>query len=136
MNSSQQKGCGQFLEIEKVDGYKKIYQVEGFQKEFEKTVSEIKPNGRYHKWLRKQLFSLEDHGYDALKFENFEPLSDTNPKLYAIRYPRSKKNPRVIYIYVDDCDVYLLHAFKETKTSDYNQAVKTAEKRAKLFIEE
>ena len=124
------------MDLLQVAGYKKIYQIEGFEKEFEKSVSETKPTGRYHKWLRKQLNSLEEYGYNALKFENFEPLSDTNPKLYAIRYPRSKKNPRIIYIYVDDCEVYLLHAFKESKTSDYNQAVKTAEKRAKLFIEE
>ncbi|MBQ7809698.1 MAG: type II toxin-antitoxin system RelE/ParE family toxin [Clostridia bacterium] len=122
------------MNIERVDGYEKICQVECFEKEFKKTTSEKNNNCRYHKWLRTQLYVLEAQGKEALKLEGFEHLNNTNPNLYSIRYPRSKKNPRVIYIYVDDNMVYLLHAFRETKKSDYDMAIKTAQKRAKLFV--
>ena len=77
---------------------------------------------------------LESLGTNALKLEEFEKLSDTSPNLYSIRYPHSKKNPRVIYIYVERGVVYLLHAFKENNDSDYKNAINTAQKRAKLFI--
>lgn len=128
------KGCEYLLEIEKVGGYERIYQVDCFEKEFLKTTSEKNLNGRYHRWLRQKLYSLDDFINNPLNPEDFEPLQSTNPKLFSIRYPRSKKNPRVLYIYVGKNQVYLLHAFKESKKSDYVNAIKIAESRAKLFI--
>lgn len=122
------------MEIEKLEGFEKIYQVDCFKKEFEQVTSETKTNGRYHKWIRKKLSILESLGTNALKLEEFEKLSDTSPNLYSIRYPHSKKNPRVIYIYVEQGMVYLLHAFKEKNDSDYKNAINIAQKRAKLFI--
>ncbi len=115
----------------KVDGFNKIYQLEEFQEEFENTVSETKATGRYHKWLRAKLRQLDALGYQACKLRDFEPLVDTNPKLYSIRYPQSPKNTRVLYIYVEESRVYLLHAFNEKSKSDYEHAIKTATNRVK-----
>lgn len=124
-----------YLKIQPVIGFENIYQVDSFEKEFEKTLSEKNVNGRYHRWLRIHLAHLEQLGLKALELGNFEPLNGTNPNLYAIRYPHSKKNPRVVYIYADDNQVYLLHVFKESRRSDYDNAIKLAQNRAKLLLE-
>ena len=115
----------------KVDGFNRIYQLEEFQEEFEDTVSETKTTGRYHEWLRTKLRQLDALGYQACKLRDFEPLTDTDPKLYSIRYPKSPKNTRVLYIYVEGSRVYLLHAFNEKSKSDYANAIKTATNRIK-----
>ena len=104
-----------------------------FEKEFTKITSEKRNKGRYHTWLRQKL-SLLDNPNEQLNPEVFEPLQSTNPKLFSIRYPHSKKNPRIIYISVEISKVYLLHAFKEGKKEDYNVAIKVAENRAKLLM--
>ena len=130
--------CSLTLQILKLDGFNRIYAVEGFAEEFDKVVSEKKNDGRYHNWLRRKLFVLDDSGYVALSDRDFEPLENSDPKMYAIRYPKSPKNPRVIYAYVDNGEVYLLHTFKETskKTgSDYRSAIKIAENRLKSIKE-
>ena len=106
--------------------------VEGFQDEFDETLNETKTDGRYHKWLRRKLSVLDAPRNGVLVDRDFEPLENTHPKMYAIRYPKSPKNPRVIYVYVDNGEVYLLHTFKESskKTgSDYNSAIKKAKSR-------
>ena len=106
--------------------------------EFDETLNETKVDGRYHSWLRRKLNVLDASGFKALSDRDFELLEDTAPKLYAIRYPNSPKNPRVIYAYVDDGVVYLLHTFKETskKTgSDYRSAIKVATNRLKCIEE-
>ena len=77
--------------------------------EFDETLNETKTNGRYHSWLRRKLNVLDASGFRALSDRDFVSLEDTNPKLYAIRYPKSPKNPRIVYAYVDDGMVYLLH---------------------------
>ena len=119
------------MNVHKLDGFNKIYEVECFQEEFEKTVSETKPNGRYHKWLRTKLMQLDELGHLALKLRDFEPIKDTDPRLYAIRYPRSQKNPRVVYVYIENDKICLLHTFNEKSTSDYNSAIKIAQNRTK-----
>ena len=122
----------------KFDDYRNIYQVEGFQKEFEEVLDETDTNGRYHKWLRRKLSVLEANGYGGLIDRDFEKIEDTNPKLYAIRYPKSKKNPRIVYAYVDNGEVILLHTFleKSKKTSsDYRAAIKIATNRLKSLQE-
>ena len=122
----------------KLDTYNKIYAVEGFMEEFDETLNETKADGRYHSWLRRKLNVLDASGFRALSDRDFEPLEDTDPKLYAIRYPKSPKNPRVVYAYVDDGVVYLLHTFKETskKTgSDYRSAIKVATNRLESIEE-
>ena len=120
------------MQLIKVDGFNRIYMVEGFQEEFEKTLNETRSEDRYHKWLRLKLYILDAKGLGVLSDRDFEPLEDTHPKMYAIRYPKSPKNPRVIYVYVNNGEVYLLHTFKETskKTgSDYRSAIIKAKKR-------
>jgi len=100
--------------------------------EFDETLNETKAEGRYHSWLRRKLNVLDTFGFKALSDRDFEPLEGTDPKLYAIRYPKSPKNPRVVYAYVDDGVVYLLHTFKETSKksgSDYRSAIKVATNR-------
>ena len=124
------------MRLLKLDKYNKIYVVEEFREEFEKTVNEHNVDGRYHRWLRRKLNVLDESGFSALSGRDFEPLENTDPKLYSMRYPKSPKNPRVVYAYIDDGAVYLLHTFKETskKTgSDYNSAIKVATKRLKLI---
>ena len=120
----------------KLCSYEKIYTVKGFQEEFQKVLKETNPNGQYHKWLRRKLDVLDDRSYGALSDRDFEPLSGTDPKLYAIRYPRSPKNPRVVYVYIDDGMVCLLHTFMETSKksgSDYQSAINIAQNRLKQF---
>lgn len=120
--------------IVKFESYNNIYAVEGFQEEFQATVHEKKPTGRYHSWLRRKLAVLDYSGFSALSDRDFEQLEDCDPKLYAIRYPHSPINPRVIYAYVDNGEVYLLHTFKESSKksgSDYRSAIKVAQNRLK-----
>jgi len=120
------------LRLFKLDTYNKIYAVEEFMEEFDETLNETKAEGRYHSWLRRKLNVLDTFGFKALSDRDFEPLEGTDPKLYAIRYPKSPKNPRVVYAYVDDGVVYLLHTFKETSKksgSDYRSAIKVATNR-------
>lgn len=123
------------LNIEKLNNYTNIYQVDCFNKEFENALSETKVNGRYHKWLRRQLNVLDSFGKDALKMEQFEKLTDINPNLYSIRHPHSKKNERVIYIYLENDKVFLIYPFLEQNDSDYHNAISVAKKRVKFILE-
>ena len=123
------------MDLIKTEGFDNVYEVKPFQKEFEKTVKKDK---RYYKWLREKLAILEKLGMEALKLESFEPLPFTDPRLYSIRYPKSPINPRVIYIYANGKEVYLLTAFKESSknsNSDYEAAIKVAEERLKYIGE-
>ncbi|MBR6408428.1 MAG: hypothetical protein IKS19_07620 [Clostridia bacterium] len=125
------------MELLKVSGFEHIHQVDDFKKLFEQATSEKDADGRYHRWLRQKLFILDNLGMEALKLEGFEPLSDTDPKLFSIRYPHSRVNPRIIYIYADKSEIYLLYAFKEsskTANSDYRAAIKTASNRLKYLL--
>lgn len=106
---------------------------------FKKSSKKIaKKDKRYYEWLLSKLYVLEEKGMDALKLESFEPLPSTNPKLYSIRYPHSPLNPRVIYVYVNGNEIYLLTAFKESSkksNSDYTSAIKVAHDRLKYIGE-
>lgn len=129
------KGSEKPLELIRTEGFKNIYEVEQFQKEFKKIAKNDK---RYYDWLLVKLAMLEEKGMEALKLESFEPLPHTNPKLYSIRYPHSPLNPRAIYVYANGNEIYLLTAFKESSkksNSDYDSAIKTAHDRLK-YIEE
>lgn len=129
------KGSERLLELLKTEGFENVYEVDQFQKEFAKIT---KKNRRYYDWLRAKLAMLEKKGMEALKMESFETLPYTNPKLYSIRYPHSRLNPRVIYVYANRNEIYLLTAFKESSkkgNSDYDSAIKVANDRLK-YIEE
>ena len=117
------------MEIQKLTGFSRIYQAECFPDElskiFGKNSGEMK---RYIKWLYVWLSVLDNDGINVLNLEQFEYLKGTiNPKLYAIRHPRSKINERYIYVYIENENVVLLTAFKEKNKSDYKSAIARAE---------
>lgn len=70
---------------------------------------------------------LEIEKEKAIDLPQFEKLTGQG-KLYSIRHPESKKNVRVIYTIVDNL-VILLTAFLEKNDGDYQNAIKTANKR-------
>ena len=111
-----------------------IYMLSPVQKEFKKAVDEPwrkeEPWMRYQDRLLKDLAVLDEHKKDAIIFEQFELLTDTE-KLYSIRHPKTKKNVRVLYTITDDLKVILLTAFLEKSASDYDRAKKTAVNRLK-----
>lgn len=107
-------------------------------REFLDAVNETpKKPGRYHRWLLDSLIKLDSFKIeDLLKMNTrFEYLKETDPKLYAIRYPKSKKNPRVVYFYQDNNRVILLKPFLEKKPSDYTHAINAAYTRIKQLEE-
>lgn len=114
-----------------------VYEVDCFQKEFLKMTEEQPsaqpPYPRYQKWLIQKLEVLSKYGKEAVKLEGFEKLNSSTYDLYSIRYPRSKQNPRVIYIYCEDDKILLLTAFKEKSSSDYTRAMKRAINRLKVL---
>lgn len=121
------------MELIKTEAFQNIYEIEQFKKEFEKIV---KGNRRYKNWLIAKLYMLDEKGMQVLNLESFEPLPYTNPKLYSIRYPHSPLNPRVIYVYANGKNIYLLTAFKESskkRSSDYDSAIKVATERLKYI---
>ncbi|HCT17392.1 MAG TPA: hypothetical protein DIW36_08480 [Ruminococcaceae bacterium] len=123
------------MELVKVEGFEHIYQIDRFEKEF----TDIADGDiRYKKWLIRSLEMLESMGMAALKLENFEMVSKDDPKIYSIRYPHSKLNPRVLYIYVDRDGACLLTAFKESsknRSSDYEHAINRARGRLKYVLD-
>ena len=117
------------LEIQKITGYNRIYQAECFPDEvidmFGKNTGEMR---RYFKWLYAWLHILDVEGLNAMNYEQFEHLKDTEkPHLYAIRHPHSIINERYIYVYLDDESAVLLTAFMEKDKKDYNAAIKRAQ---------
>lgn len=80
---------------------------------------EILKNGMFSKVYEMDCFQKE--------FKNIKP------NLYSIRYPKSKLNPRVLYIYLDEGEVLLLAAFKEKSKSDYARNIKLALNRLKIL---
>lgn len=111
------------LEILKNGMFSKVYEVDCFQKEFKNMTKEkislVSPFPRYQKWLIASLTVLEEMGIDALKLENFELLKNIKPNLYSIRYPKSKLNPRVLYIYLDEGEVVDYGYQRENRASGY-----------------
>ena len=121
------------MELLKTEDFENIYEVESFQKEFKKITNNDR---RYVKWLISKLSILDNYGMRALQQPEFESLSGTDPKLYSMRYPHSKVNPRVIYVYVNGKDIILLTAFKEgskKSNSEYGSAIKIACDRLKYL---
>lgn len=89
-------------------------------------------NGRYHDWLFTSLAIIEERGKNAVRLQQFEKLNSEH-NLYAIRNPKSKLNPRVIYIHIDGDKIVLLCCFKEKKRSDYKKGIEKAISRKKLL---
>lgn len=117
--------------------FSKVYEVDCFQKEFKNVtkekIVESPPYPRYQKWLIGALAILEESGRKALVLEKFEQLENVTPDLFSIRYPKSKLNIRVIYVYLEDDDILLLDVFRETSKSDYARHIKLAKNRLKAL---
>lgn len=125
------------MDIVQNDMFSNVYEVDCFRKEFlsmtKEKFSVTPPFPRYQKWLIVSLEKLEEYGEEAIKLNNFEQLTNINPKLYSIRYPKSKLNPRVLYIYLDEGGILLLAAFKEKSKKDYTRNIELAQKRLKML---
>lgn len=117
--------------------FSSVYEVDCFQKEFRSMTNEKlsfnPPFPRYQKWLVRSLAVLEEYGVEAVRLQNFEQLENVTPKLFSIRYPKSKLNPRVLYTYLEDGEILLLAAFKEKSKKDYDRNVKLALSRLKML---
>jgi hypothetical protein len=86
-----------------VGGFNRIYQAACFPIEvdsmFGKNTGEKK---RYLRWLYTWLSILDNYGMEALSLEQFEHLKNTiEPRLYAVRHPRSQINERYIFVRAD-----------------------------------
>ncbi len=122
------------MEILKTDGFENIYEVDRFQKEFREVTNDEK---RYSKWLIARLTELDLSGIEVIRMEAYEALK-TNPKLYVIRYPHSKLNLRIMFVFVNSNEILLLNAFKESSkksNSDYLSAIAIAQKRL-LYVKD
>jgi hypothetical protein len=114
--------------LSKVKPYSNIYEVDTFSEEYKKL---FKNFGEYDSCKKKLMFNLSilDNASSinsALQHKNIEKLKDVD-NLYSIRNP-SKLNPRTIFCYEIDDNIYiLLTSFFEKNTSDYNRAVKRAQ---------
>lgn len=123
------------MELERIciKGIINTYAISCVKKEFQKAADEFwkdeKPWERYQKKLIKNLAVLEQEKERAIDLQQFEKLSGTD-KLYCIRYPRAKKNIRVIYTIEND-KIILLVAFLERGDGDYQKAINVARKRLK-----
>ena len=116
-----------------MDGHKNIFAFDGFLDEFSKKVLGTKASQRYLAWFQQCLEVLDNRPvYETLKMSRFEKLTNTDD-LYAMRYPNTPKNPRVLYFYVEEGNIILLGSFLEKKSSDYTNAIRTAEKRKKIL---
>lgn len=124
------------MELLKISGYEKIYEVDVFEKEFYAMFSKSKGEAkRYQNWLDKRLHVLDQLGAQATDGLNFKKLSGYD-NMYEIRYPRSKANPRVIYcILSDDGALILLAASKEKSSSDVSSAAERAFSRLRILEE-
>jgi phage-related protein len=128
------------LEILQTEGFDNIYEVDCFQNEFLGTVTEHPKTAqhipRYQNWLLTKLAILDELGMYALSLPQFEALTNVDPKLYSIRYPKSPKNPRVLYVYVHGRKIILLAAFTEKNKSDYSNGIERALHRLRQLSKE
>ena len=126
------------MNVYKLDKFEHIYAVDCFEKEFSKMTSERladePPYPRFQKWLISKLNVLDKMGKNAIALEGFEDLGSYDPKLFSIRFPHSKLNPRGIYACFMDTEIILLTAFKEENAKgDYLKAMRKASKRYKTL---
>ena len=126
------------MKIQRIAGFNRIYQADCFLDEvkamFGKNTGEMR---RYFKWLYAWLHILDTKGMDALNYEQFEHLKDTEkPHLCAIRHPHSIINERYLYVYMDDEAAVLLTAFMEKDKRDYKTAIKRAQNICSLLEEQ
>lgn len=131
-------GRGKVVELECLNNnvLKNTYALSCVKEEFQKAVNEkwrqSPPWERYQKKLIGNLAILEDYKEQAITLVQFEKLTGVD-NLYSIRYPKAKKNIRVIYTIYGD-SIILLKAFLEKSDSDYQRAIKISKERLKQLI--
>lgn len=112
-------------------GVESIYAISNLKKEFRKAVNDEwrdnPPWQRYQKRLMQDLAVLDQEKERAIDLPQFEMLNGSR-RLYSIRHPETKKNVRILYTIIND-NVILLTAFLEKTDGDYQNAIKTAQKR-------
>ncbi len=115
------------MKLVKQIGYKRIYAVDTFCDEYRALYQN---SGAYDAYLKKLRLHLQilDNAKDlrsALLHKDIEALENT--RLHCIRHV-SSKNPRTIFFYALDEDIYiLLHTFFEKDTAkDYKRAIRRA----------
>lgn len=118
------------MEVLRYGNYKKIYAVSSFQKEYDSLFGKDADSKTYYNKLRSSLAYLElsPSIQKAIQHKNFEQLKSSE-NLYAIRHV-SKRNPRTIFFYAVEGDIYILLCtfFEKNTQADYNRAIKKAEK--------
>jgi len=119
------------MNLEKIDGYERIFCIEGFLDEYNTIVCNSEKDIAI---LNTRLAMLDKLGRKALETKNFEILSDTKEKICSIRFPKRINNQRVLYYYYDENEaIILLTVFKEKSSKDYKTNIKKAEKIVKDF---
>ena len=117
------------MEVLQYGNYKKIYAVSSFQKEYDDLFRKDADSNAWYKKFRSSLAYLESVPsiQKAIQHKNFEQLKSTE-NLYAIRHV-SKRNPRTIFFYAVEGDIYILLCtfFEKNTQADYNRAIKKAE---------
>lgn len=122
------------MNLLKVKGFKKIYALEVFEKEFRKLFKKNNDEYRqYLKRLRSKLKLLDKYGRVIVdQINTIESLKET--ELFAIRLI-GKQNVRVIFAIVVSQKIILLQSFEEGNKNNYNLALQTAKERLKLIGE-
>lgn len=124
------------LEIQKLGNYKDIYALDLFLEDFENAVlgRSQSESRRYSAWLQRKLDDLDQYRERAIQLRDFEKV-EGHTMLYSIRYPHSKKNPRIIYFFVHKGKPVLLLAFLEKKSSDYERNISAALARYNFVVD-
>ena len=124
------------MDIIKDEQFERVYMVDVFEKEYRKLFGKSK--AIYQKeaeQLAVNLTLLDAQGTAALEQDQFHAVRGHSP-LYSIRHV-SVANPRVLFVFTEtDGAIVLLSCALEKSTSDYDAAIKQAEKRLQLLNEE
>ena len=133
------------MNLVRTGDFQNIFEVDSFKKEFLDVIDEPEakdpPFPRYQKWLIQRLEVLEEYGQKVVQLEQFEDLKQSQIvkgieyKIFSIRYPKSKLNPRVLFTFADGRVVILLCAFKEKSKSDYSRHISLAKNRIRQLFD-
>lgn len=113
------------MELNKINGFSHIYEVDVLETEFKKLFNKSKKD--YEKCHDKLLSSLSflDHAKTPPMNEPFEPIryrsKNKDITFYRIKIKTNTNNIRVLYFWCDSEHIVLLAAFKEKAKSDYEE---------------
>lgn len=119
------------MRIEPLDDFENIWQIEGFDKEYQKLFGKSKNEFEKCKeeLYRNLIFLDSDDISDRLAFEKIED------NLFAIRSNYRRINPRVLYTAVlNDGRYVLLLPFAEKSKSDYEEGKRRARAQIRALL--